>query len=107
MEANAEPQTPLPKERFSVGDTVHVFHGTTPGIAGYKTVAYIGVVVGFDDETGKWLVSFAFFCFTSYLSKRCYYMSCCLVCLTSIVLLLCNVGSELCVGKTRATQSGR
>lgn len=56
---NEEPQTPQATRAFSVGDTVHVYNGTSAGTRAYNTVAYIGTVVGFDVEHKKWLVRYA------------------------------------------------
>jgi hypothetical protein len=44
------PQTPEPCQGFKVGDTVHVYNGTSKGIRAHQTVTYIGTVVGFHEE---------------------------------------------------------
>jgi|LauGreSBDMM110SN_4_FD.fasta_scaffold263890_1 hypothetical protein len=56
MEGREAPQTPQPSRSFKVGDLVHVFNGTCAGTRGYKTVAYMGTVVGYDEQHKKWLV---------------------------------------------------
>ena len=56
MEGNEVPQTPEPSRGFKVGDLVHVYNGTSAGTRGYKTIAYMGTVVGFDEQQRKWLV---------------------------------------------------
>ena len=50
------PRTPEPSRGFKVGDLVHVYNGTSAGTRGYKTIAYMGYVVGFDEHQRKWLV---------------------------------------------------
>ncbi len=55
MQGNEDPHTPQPT-RYSVGDQVHVYHGTSAGTRAHQTVAYIGTVVGFEEEQKKWLV---------------------------------------------------
>jgi hypothetical protein len=49
-------QTPEPRQGFRVGDTVHVYMGTSAGVRAHRTVAFIGTVVGFHEEERKWLV---------------------------------------------------
>jgi hypothetical protein len=61
MEDNEEPATPQPARAFSVGDTVHVYNGTSAGMRAYNTV-----------EHNKWLV-----CHVFRLHMSC--MSCCVV----------------------------
>ena len=56
MPDNELPQTPEPRQGFIVGDTVHVYMGTSASVRAHRTVAYIGTVVGFHDEERKWLV---------------------------------------------------
>ena len=56
MTDNELPQTPEPRQGFRVGDTVHVYMGTSAGVRAHRTVAYIGTVVGFHEEERKWLV---------------------------------------------------
>jgi hypothetical protein len=56
MEGMEAPQTPQPSRSFKFGDLVHVFNGTCAGTRGYKTVAYMGTVVGYDEQHKKWLV---------------------------------------------------
>ena len=56
MPDNELPQTPEPRQGFIVGDTVHVYMGTSAGVRAHRTVAYIGTVVGFHDKERKWLV---------------------------------------------------
>ncbi len=56
MNSNEESLTPQPRRDFRVGDTVHVYHGTSAGVRAHQTVAYIGTVVGYHDEESKWLV---------------------------------------------------
>ncbi len=56
MEGNEVPQTPEPNRGFKVGDLVHVYNETSSGTPGYKTIAYMGTVVGFDEQKRKWLV---------------------------------------------------
>ena len=56
MDGNVEPHSPQPRPEFRVGDTVHVYHGTSAGVRAHQTVAYIGTVVGYHDEERKWLV---------------------------------------------------
>ena len=65
MEGQEDPQTPEPSHelqtprqapRVAVGDTVNVFQGTGAYVRGNKTVAFIGTVVGYDANEGKWLV---------------------------------------------------
>jgi hypothetical protein len=56
MDGNVEPHSPQPLPEFRVGDTVHVYHGTSAGVRAHQTVAYIGTVVGYHDEERKWLV---------------------------------------------------
>jgi hypothetical protein len=51
-----QPQTPQPSCKFKVGDLVHVYNGTCAGTRGYKTIAYMGTVVGYDKHQSKWLV---------------------------------------------------
>jgi hypothetical protein len=57
-EPSNDVQAPRPSRRFEVGDTVHVFQGT--GAYSYvrrpNTIAFIGTVVGYNMEDGKWLV---------------------------------------------------
>ncbi len=53
---NELPQSPEPRQGFRVGDTVHVYMGTSAGVRAHRTVAYIGTVVGFHEEERKWLV---------------------------------------------------
>ena len=48
MEGIVAPQTPQPSRNFNVGDLVHVYNGTSAGTRGYKTIAYMGTVVGYD-----------------------------------------------------------
>ena len=43
-------------EKLAVGDTVNVFQGTGAYVRGNKTVAFIGTVVGYDANEGKWLI---------------------------------------------------
>ena len=56
MEGMEAPQTPQPSRNFKVGDLVHVYNGTCLGTRGYKTIAYMGAVVGYDEHQSKWLV---------------------------------------------------
>ncbi len=56
MEGNEVPQTPEPSRGFKVGDLVYVYNDTSAGTRGYKTLAYMGTVVGFDEHQRKWLV---------------------------------------------------
>jgi hypothetical protein len=56
MEGIEAPQTPQPSRNFNVGDLVHVCNGTAAGTRGYKTIAYMGTVVGYDVQVSKWLV---------------------------------------------------
>jgi hypothetical protein len=56
MEGNEEPQTPERSHGIKVGDLVHVYNGTSSGTRAYRTMAYLGTVVGFDEIAMKWLV---------------------------------------------------
>ncbi len=61
MEANDDPSThPAPCTpmalKYKVGDLVHVFQGTAAYVRGRNTVAFIGRIVGYNTETGKWEV---------------------------------------------------
>jgi hypothetical protein len=56
MPGTEETQKPQPTRRYSVGYTVHVYHGTSAGNRAHEAVAYIGTVVGFHQEQKKWLV---------------------------------------------------
>ncbi len=56
MTDNDLPQSPEPREGFKVGDSVHVYMGTSAGVRAHRTVAYIGTVVGFHEGERKWLV---------------------------------------------------
>ncbi len=56
MEGNEDPQTPERSQCIKVGDLVHVYNGTSLGTRAYRTTAYIGTVVGYDEEAKKWLV---------------------------------------------------
>jgi hypothetical protein len=49
------PSTPAPRA-FKVGDLVQVFNGTAPNVRAARTVAYIGRIVGYNDDLGKWEV---------------------------------------------------
>ena len=49
------PRTPVAR-RFKVGDLVQVFHGTGAYVEGRNTVSYIGRIVGYSNELGKWEV---------------------------------------------------
>jgi hypothetical protein len=57
MPGSEDPQTPQANRGFRVGDTVHVYQGTSAGTRAHQTIAYIGTVVGFHEEQRKWLVS--------------------------------------------------
>ena len=56
MEGTPEPQNSSAVPRYQVGDRVHVFQGTGPGVPGKKTIQFIGIVVGYNKEKGKWKV---------------------------------------------------
>jgi hypothetical protein len=56
MQGMEAAQTPQPSRNFKVGDLVHVYNGTCLGTRGYKTIAYMGAVVGYDEHQSKWLV---------------------------------------------------
>ena len=60
MEGNEEPQTPERRQGIKVGDTVHVYNGTSSGTRAYRTMSYIGIVVGYDELVMKWLVCVVF-----------------------------------------------
>ena len=65
MEGIVAPETPQRSRNFNVGDLVHVYNGTGAGTRGYKTIAYMGTVVGYDVEQSKWLVcGVLLFCFS-------------------------------------------
>ncbi len=51
------PSTPGPRT-FKVGDLVQVFNGTEPNVRAARTVAYVGIIVGYNNEFGKWEVHF-------------------------------------------------
>jgi hypothetical protein len=78
MEGNEEPQTPERSQGIKVGDLVHVYNGTSSGTRAYRTMAYLGTVVGFDEIAKKWLV-----CVVLYLVLSCLVL---LVCHSCIVL---------------------
>jgi hypothetical protein len=48
-------RTPI-ASKFKVGDLVHVFQGTTAYVKGRNTVAFIGRIVGYNDDKSKWEV---------------------------------------------------
>ena len=79
MEGNEEPQTPERSQGIKVGDLVHVYNGTSSGTRAYRTMAYLGTVVGFDEIAKKWLV-----CVVLYLVLPCLaclpFMYCLVVC---------------------------
>ncbi len=61
MEPNEEPTTHLPVStptgrKFRVGDLVHVFQGTAAYVRGRNTVAFIGRIVGYNEDAAKWEV---------------------------------------------------
>ncbi len=60
MEGNEEPQTSERGQCIKVGDTVHVYNGTSSGTRAFRTMAYIGTVVGYDELAMKWLVCVVF-----------------------------------------------
>jgi hypothetical protein len=91
MEGMEAPQTPQPSRSFKVGDLVHVYNGTCAGTQGYKTIAYMGTVVGYDEHQSKWLV-------------------CAVIvvhCFLNLPDILACLGSQQHVGKERATQPRR
>ncbi len=47
---------PLAPRAFKEGDLVQVFNGTAPNVRAARTVAYIGRIVGYNDDLGKWEV---------------------------------------------------
>ena len=49
------PTTPAPR-RFKVGDLVQVFNGTAPNVRAGRTLAYVGRIVGYNDDLDKWEV---------------------------------------------------
>jgi hypothetical protein len=49
------PSTPAPS-RFKVGDLVQVFNGTAPNVRAGRTVAYVGRIVGYNNDLDKWEV---------------------------------------------------
>jgi hypothetical protein len=61
MEVNEEPLTPERRQGIRVGDTVHVYNGTSSGTRAYRQMAYIGTVVGYDELAMKWLVCVVFY----------------------------------------------
>ena len=79
MSGTEDAQTPQRTRCYSVGDTVHVYHGTSAGTRAHQTVAYIGTVVGFHEEQQKWLVS----------NAHCLFLSV-LFCALLFCLCLCN-----------------
>ena len=61
MEANDDPSThPVPctpmAMTYKAGDLVHVFQGTAAYVRGPNTIAFIGRIVGYNTEAGKWEV---------------------------------------------------
>ena len=61
MEPNEQPTTAPPPTtpmamKYKVGDLVHVFQGTAAYVRGRNTVAFIGRIVGYNTEAGKWEV---------------------------------------------------
>jgi hypothetical protein len=42
--------------KYKVGDLVHVFQGTAAYVKARNTVAFIGRIVGYNDEDAKWEV---------------------------------------------------
>ena len=61
FEPNEQPTTALPPftpmaMKYKVGDLVHVFQGTAAYVRGRNTVAFIGRIVGYNTEAGKWEV---------------------------------------------------
>ena len=61
MEPNESPTTAPPPSApmamtYKVGDLVHVFQGTAAYVRGRNTVAFIGRIVGYNTEAGKWEV---------------------------------------------------
>ena len=42
--------------KYKVGDLVHVFQGTVAYVRGRNTAAFIGRIVGYNTEAGKWEV---------------------------------------------------
>ncbi len=61
MEVNEEPLTPERRQGIRVGDTVHVYSGTSSGTRAYRQMAYIGTVVVYDELAMKWLVCVVFY----------------------------------------------
>jgi len=49
------PTTPAPR-RFKVGDLVQVFNGTAPNVRAGRTLAYVGRIVGYNNDLDKWEV---------------------------------------------------
>ncbi len=47
--------TPIAR-KFTVGDLVHVFQGTTAYVKARNTVAFIGRIVGYNDDKAMWEV---------------------------------------------------
>jgi hypothetical protein len=61
MEPNDEPTAPPPPctplaMKYKVGDLVDVFQGTAAYVRGRNTVAFVGRIVGYNTEAGKWEV---------------------------------------------------
>lgn len=42
--------------RFKVGDLVQVFNGTAPNVRAGRTLAYVGRIVGYNNDLEKWEV---------------------------------------------------
>ena len=95
IEGNEVLQTPEPSRGFKVGDLVHVYNGTSAGTRGYKTIAYMGTVVGFDEHQRKWLVCCVF----------CLAVSLLIVSVSNFSYVVASLGSQQHVGEKRATQS--
>jgi hypothetical protein len=61
MEPNEHPSpqpllsTPTAR-KYKEGDLVHVFQGTAAYVKARNTVAFIGRIVGYNDEDAKWEV---------------------------------------------------
>ena len=61
MEPNDVPTAPPPPwtpltRKYKVGDLVQVFQGTAAYVRGRNTVAFVGRIVGYNEEAGKWEV---------------------------------------------------
>jgi hypothetical protein len=42
--------------RFKIGDLVQVFNGTAPNVRAGRTLAYVGRIVGYNNDLDKWEV---------------------------------------------------